>query len=105
MIRIAGLLICLIFVLNVRAQNYKIDETGEVIFNQYQIFLTEPAQEIKELENMEGEEIKGRLSPDGNKIILENYTKKEKLRVKVEYESGRIEEFTRSPCYIDPLVM
>jgi hypothetical protein len=105
MIRIAGLLVCLFFMLNAKAQNYKIDEAGEVIFNHYQIFLTEPAQNIKELENMEGEEIKGTLSPDGNKIIIENYTKKEKLRVKVEYKSGRVEEFTRSPCFIDPLVM
>ena len=105
MIRIAGLLFCLFFIVTARAQSYDLDESGEVIFKQYQIFLTEPAQDIKELENMEGEKIKGTLSPDGNKIILENYTKKEKVRVKVEYESGRVEEFTRSPCFIDPLIM
>jgi hypothetical protein len=102
---IAGVLICLFFIVAAKAQSYNIDETGEVIYKQYQIFLTEPANNIQELENMEGEKIKGTLSPDGNKIIIDDYNKKEKLRVKVEYESGRIEEFTRSPCFIDPLIM
>ena len=105
MIRIFGLIACILFIINAKAQNYLIDENGEVQFQQYQIFLSEPAKSIESIENMEGEKIKGTLSPDGNTILIDNYTKKEKLKVKVEYEDGRKEEFTKSPCFIDPLVL
>ena len=105
MLRISGLLLLFFLFVNARAQNYNINENGELQFKQYQIFLTEPAKKIENIENMEGEKIDGTLSPDGNKIYLDNYTKRERLKINLEYEDGRKEEITRSPCFIDPVIL
>ena len=48
--------------------------------------------------------IQGKLSEDRKSIIMKNYEDGNKVRVKVIYEDGTEEEFTKSPCYIDPVI-
>lgn len=71
---------------------------------QYQLNLPKEGSEIQELRyEPSGEPAKGTLSPDGNRVILENYRKGSKVKMTVVYKDGTSEELVRSPCYIDPV--
>ncbi len=48
--------------------------------------------------------IQGKLSEDRKSIIMKDYESGSKVHVKVLYEDGSEEEFTKSPCYIDPVI-
>jgi len=71
----------------------------------YQIFLKQPAKQIKLLmyENS-FTPIQGIISEDKKSIIMKDYEIGNKVHVKVLYEDGSEEEFTKSPCYIDPVI-
>lgn len=71
----------------------------------YQIYLKQPAKSIKLLMyEKDFTPIQGTLSEDKKSVIIKNYKSGTKVHVKVEYEDGTIEEFVKSPCYIDPVV-
>jgi hypothetical protein len=71
----------------------------------FQIFLKQPAKSIQLLMyEKDFTPIQGKLSKDKKSIIIKNYEKGSKVRVKVLYEDGTIEEFIKSPCYIDPVI-
>jgi len=71
----------------------------------YQIFLKQPAKEIKLLMYEKNFlPIQGKLSEDKKAIIMKDYEKGMKVHVKVMYEDGTVEEFTKSPCFIDPVI-
>src|SRR5688500_16700149 len=73
--------------------------------NDYQIFLKQPAKEIKLLMYEKNfVPIQGILSEDRKSIIMKDYENGNKVYVKVIYEDGSEEEFTKSPCYIDPVI-
>ncbi len=72
----------------------------------YQIFLKQPAKEIKLLMYEKNfVPIQGKLSEDHKSVIMNNYELGNKVRVKVLYEDGTVDEFLKSPCYIDPVVL
>jgi hypothetical protein len=72
----------------------------------YQIFLKQPVKSIKLLMYEKNFlPIKGRISEDKKSVIISDYESGSKVHVKVEYEDGSIDEFVKSPCYIDPLVL
>ena len=72
----------------------------------YQIYLTKPAKNIKLLMYEKNfVPIQGKLSEDKKSIIIKNYETGSKVHVKVEYEDGSVDEFVRSPCFIDPLIV
>ncbi len=72
----------------------------------YQIFLKQPAKEIKLLMYEKNfVPIQGKLSEDRKAVIMNNYEIGNKVRVKVLYEDGTVDEFLKSPCYIDPVVL
>lgn len=72
----------------------------------YQIYLKQPAVEIKEIQyNKDCTPVKGTLSPDGKTIIMKDYEKGKQVYIKVTYEDGTTEEFTKSSCFIDPLIL
>ena len=48
--------------------------------------------------------IQGKLSEDKKSIIIKNYEGGSKVHVKVEYDDGTIDEFVKSPCFIDPVI-
>jgi hypothetical protein len=71
----------------------------------FQIFLKQPAKEIKLLMyEKDFTPIQGKLSEDKKSIIMKNYDRESKVHVKVLYDDGSIDEFTKSPCYIDPVI-
>ena len=73
--------------------------------NDFQIFLKQPAKEIKLLMYEKSFlPIQGKLSEDKKAIIMKDYESGSKVHVKVIYEDGTEEEFTKSPCFIDPVI-
>ncbi|CAN5561947.1 hypothetical protein BH11BAC1_BH11BAC1_04020 [soil metagenome] len=71
----------------------------------FQIFLKQPAKEIKLLMYEKNFlPIQGKLSEDHKSIIMKNYENGSKVHVKVLYDDGTEEDFIKSPCYIDPVV-
>lgn len=48
--------------------------------------------------------IQGTLSEDKKAIIIKDYKPGTKVHVKVEYEDGTLDEFVKSPCFIDPVI-
>lgn len=71
----------------------------------YQIYLKQPAKSIKLLMyEKDFTPIQGTLSEDKKSVIIKNYKTGAKVHVKVEYEDGTVEEFVKSPCFIDPVI-
>jgi len=92
----------LLFVFTVNAQS---DPINPINKTEYQIFLKQPAKEIKLLMYEKNfTPIQGILSEDRKSIIMKNYENGSKVHVKVLYDDGSEEEFTKSPCYIDPVI-
>lgn len=72
----------------------------------YQIFLPHPAKEIKYiLYEKDFLPIQGTLSEDKKSVIMKDYKTGAKVRVKVEYDDGTVEEIIKSPCFIDPVIL
>lgn len=72
----------------------------------YQIFLKQPAKQIKAIMYEKNFlPIQGKLSEDRRSVIMKDYEGGNRVRVKVVYEDGTEDEFVRSPCYIDPVVL
>lgn len=89
----------------VRAQSLKQDS----IFlpdqlRQFQFQLEEPVEKIENLRyEKSGEPIKGTLSPDGKRVVMDHYKKGQRVKLNVQYPDGRVEEVSKSPCFIDPV--
>jgi len=79
-------------------------DAEEGVFKQHQIYLEKPAQSIKNLQQKDGTPLKGELSEDGKRIIINNYQKKSGVTVEVLYPDGATETISRSPCFIDPII-
>ena len=48
--------------------------------------------------------IQGKLSEDRKSIIINNYEPGTRVHIKVVYEDGTIDEYIKSPCFIDPVI-
>ena len=71
---------------------------------QYQFQLEHPVESIEELRyEQSGEPINGTLSPDGRRVVMDNYKKGQRVKLTVTYTDGRKEEVSKSSCYIDPV--
>ena len=71
----------------------------------FQIFLKQPAKEIRLLMYEKSFlPIQGKLSEDRKSIIMKDYEQGARVYVKVIYEDGTVEDFVKSPCYIDPVI-
>jgi hypothetical protein len=72
----------------------------------YQIYLKQPAKEIKQLlYEKDCTPIDGSLSGNKKSIIMKDYEQGSKVHVIVIYEDGTEDEFVRSPCFIDPVLL
>jgi hypothetical protein len=70
----------------------------------YQIYLKQPAKEIRLIwYEKDFKPIQGKLSDDKKSIIIKDYQPGERVHVKVIYEDGTEDDFIKSPCYIDPV--
>jgi len=71
----------------------------------FQFYLDEPAKKIQKLEyESDGTEIDGELSEDGKTVYLKDYKPKSRVKVSLVYRSGKKDSFTKSSCYIDPVI-
>src|SRR5689334_12087327 len=72
----------------------------------FQIFLKQPAKEIKLIMYEKNFlPIQGKLSEDKKSIIMKEYQQGNRVHVKVLYEDGTQDEFVKSPCFIDPVIL
>lgn len=71
---------------------------------QYQFHLEKPAESIENLryENT-NEPIKGKVSEDGERVIMDNYKRGQRIKFDAIYKDGKREEIKKSPCFIDPV--
>jgi hypothetical protein len=75
-------------------------------YNAYQIYLTKPVQQIKQLlYEKDCTPLGGTISDNGKEIIMEGYEPGNKVHVIVIYTDGSEDEFVRSPCFIDPVIL
>ena len=72
----------------------------------YQIYLPKPAKEIKQLlYEKDCTPINGNISDTKKAIIMQGYEHGNKVHVIVVYTDGTEDEFVRSPCFIDPVIL
>jgi hypothetical protein len=72
----------------------------------YQIYLTKPAKNIEQLQYYKTcEPINGHLDDSKKRVVMHDYETGNKVYIRVEYEDGSMEEFVRSPCFIDPIIL
>jgi Tol biopolymer transport system component len=75
-------------------------------YNAYQIYMAKPAQQIKQLlYEKDCTPLNGTISDNGKKIIMQGYEPGNKVHVIVIYTDGTEDEFVRSPCFIDPVIL
>lgn len=97
--------LCCMFGIGVtcRAQS---DSTSGLPRYDYQIYLPKPAREIKQLlYEKDCTPIKGEISDGKKSIIMQGYETGNKVHVIVTYTDGTEDEFVRSPCFIDPVIL
>ncbi len=71
---------------------------------QYQFQLEKPVKAIEHLQyEKSGEPIKGYLSPDGSRIIMDNYKKGQRVKVDLIQLDGIVVPLIKSSCFIDPI--
>ena len=87
------------------AQTFKSDSLfvpGAV--KQFQFNLDKPAVKVEDLKyENSGDPIKGGLTRDGVRVLMDNYKKGQRVKAVVTYADGTTEIISRSPCYIDPV--
>lgn len=103
------ILICTAFLLiasnELVAQTEKLGDEEISQIKQHQMYLEKPAISIEYIEyEKDQQRIKGELSGDGMRIIMDGYTKKGRVKAIVNYADGTTDEFIRSSCYIDPVI-
>jgi hypothetical protein len=104
--RILALVIFILFCFSYSYAQSQADSAKTVRTNDYQIFLKQPAKEIKLLMYERNFlPVQGKLSEDRKSIIMKNYEQGTKVHVKVTYDDGTVDEFVKSPCFIDPVVL
>jgi hypothetical protein len=72
----------------------------------HQIYFKKPIKEINHIMyDRSFLPIQGEISEDKKSVVLKNWEKGTKVRVKVTYEDGTEDEIVKSPCYIDPVIL
>jgi len=90
---------------NSQAQTERHNDTEISEINQYQFYLEKPAVGLELLEYAkEATPIKGNVTGDGMKVIMDGYVKKGRVRAIVIYADGTTEEVFKSSCFIDPVI-
>ncbi len=82
------------------------DSTFNLPKYDYQIYLKQPAKEVQQiLYEKDCTPINGKLSDGKKTIIMKDYEPGNKVHIRVIYMDGTDDEFVRSPCYIDPVIL
>ncbi len=87
------------------AQTEKLGDEEIKMFKQHQIYLEKPAISIQELKyEKDGTKIKGSLSQDRSRIIMDSYDHKGRVSFTVNYADGTFETLSVGSCFIDPVI-
>ncbi|MFK7908778.1 MAG: hypothetical protein AB8B69_26855 [Chitinophagales bacterium] len=73
----------------------------------HQIHFDKPIKKIEEIfYDKEKTPIEGEISRDRKSIILKNYSKRGRVKIRLVYEEAGdvIETISKSPCFIDPVI-
>ncbi len=82
-----------------------VPEPAMPAFEHHQFYLSEPGIEILDIRyNRDCSPADGRLTPEGDRVLLKSYREGSSVYLKYLRADGTIAEITRSPCYIDPVV-
>jgi hypothetical protein len=105
--KIAGFLVVFLFLMSAEINGQSLKQDSIFLpdqLRQYQFQLEEPVEKIENLRyEKSGEPIKGTLSPDGKRVVMDHYKKGQRVKLNVQYPDGRVEEVSKSPCFIDPV--
>ena len=75
------------------------------MFQQHQIYLEKPAISIQDLKYEKDDvKIKGNLSQDRSRIIMDTYDHKGRVSFTVNYADGTFETLSVGSCFIDPVI-
>ena len=100
-----GLFFCMFFFVTTSICTAQTDSTDLPKYD-YQIYLSKPAKEIKQLlYEKDCTPIKGSISDGKKSIIMQGYEHGNKVHVTIIYIDGTEDEFVRSPCFIDPVIL
>jgi len=69
---------------------------------EYQLYLEKPATCIQSIHYEDGTQIDGKLSMDGMRIFIANYTNNQMIFATLNFKNGEVENISRGPCYIVP---
>lgn len=90
---------------NLQAQTERMTDEDIREINQHQFYLDKPATSIELLEYEKDQQpIKGEISGDGFRVIMDDYVKKGRVKAIVVYTDGTKEEISKSSCFIDPVI-
>jgi len=73
----------------------------------HQIHFDKPIKRIEEIfYDKEKTPIEGEISRDRKSIILKNYSKRARVKIRLVYEDGGdvVETISKSSCFIDPVI-
>jgi hypothetical protein len=72
----------------------------------HQIYFKAPVKEIHHiLYDKNFLPIQGEISEDKKSVKLKEWEQGTKVRLKVTYEDGTVDEIVKSPCFIDPVIL
>jgi|GEM_PF-1385408 len=90
------------------AQNPEIkkdEKQDDPKFELHQFYLNDPAIKILDIKyNNDCTPANGRLSEDGKTVFIKEYRDHTGVYLKFLKADGKVEEITKSPCFIDPVV-
>lgn len=74
-------------------------------FELHQFYLTEPAIKIIDIQyEKDCTPVKGKLSEDGKTVFIKEYQEHSRVYLKIQKADGKVEEISKSPCFIDPVI-
>jgi len=74
-------------------------------FEEHQFYLKDPAIKILDIKyDNDCTPVKGKLSEDGKTVFIKEYKDHSRIYFKFLKADGKVEELTKSPCFIDPVV-
>lgn len=83
----------------------KDENQDEPKYELHQFYLKDPAIKILEIQNdNDCTPVRGKLSEDGKTVFIKDYTEHSRVYFKFLKADGKVEEVSKSPCFIDPVV-
>lgn len=88
------------------SQNLKpVEQSPDPKFEFHQFYLEEPAIKIIDIKyDKDCTPVNGKLSEDGKRVIVKDYTEHSRIYFKYLKADGSVQEITKSPCFIDPVI-